>query len=42
MRDAKVNWQLVAYGNTVNSFTDPAAGNDNSKGAAYNEKADKL
>jgi dienelactone hydrolase len=41
MRDAKVDWQLVAYGNTVNSFTEPAAGNDNSKGAAYNEKADK-
>jgi dienelactone hydrolase len=41
MRDAKVDWQLVAYGNTVHSFTDPAAGNDNSKGAAYNEKADK-
>ena len=41
MRDAKVDWQLVAYGNTVHSFTDPSAGNDNSKGAAYNEKADK-
>jgi dienelactone hydrolase len=41
MRDAKVDWQLVAYGNTVHSFTDPAAGNDNFKGAAYNEKADK-
>ena len=41
MRDANVDWQLVAYGNTVHSFTDPAAGSDNSKGAAYNEKADK-
>jgi dienelactone hydrolase len=41
MRDAKVDWQLVSYGNTVHAFTDPAAGNDNSKGAAYNEKADK-
>lgn len=41
MRDAKVDWQLVAYGNTVHSFTDPGAGNDNSKGAAYNEKAEK-
>jgi dienelactone hydrolase len=41
MRDAKVDWQLVAYGNTVHSFTDPAAGNNNSRGAAYNEKADK-
>jgi dienelactone hydrolase len=41
MRDAKVDWQLVAYGNAVHSFTDKSAGNDNSKGAAYNEKADK-
>lgn len=41
MRKAKVDWQLVAYGNSVHSFTDWNAGNDNSKGAAYNEKADK-
>jgi dienelactone hydrolase len=41
MRDAKVDWELVAYGNAVHSFTDKSAGNDNSKGAAYNEKADK-
>ncbi len=41
MHDAKVDWQLVAYGNAVHSFTDWNAGNDNSKGAAYNEKADK-
>ncbi len=41
MRDAKVDWQLVSYGNAVHSFTNPGAGNDNSKGAAYNEKADK-
>jgi dienelactone hydrolase len=40
MRDAKVDWQLIAYGNAVHSFTDKGAGNDNSKGAAYNEKAD--
>ena len=40
MRDAKVDWQLVAYGGAVHSFTDKSAGNDNSKGAAYNEKAD--
>jgi len=40
MREAKVDWQLVAYGNTVHSFTDWNAGTDNSKGAAYNEKAD--
>jgi dienelactone hydrolase len=41
MRKAGVDWQLVAYGNSVHSFTDWNAGNDNSKGAAYNEKADK-
>jgi dienelactone hydrolase len=40
MRDAKVDWQLVSYGGAVHSFTEKAAGNDNSKGAAYNEKAD--
>ena len=41
MRDGKVDWQLVAYGNAVHSFTDRGAGNDNSKGSAYNEKADQ-
>ena len=40
MRDAKVDWQLVAYGNAVHSFTDKSAGNDNAKGAAYNAEAD--
>jgi dienelactone hydrolase len=40
MRDAKVDWQLVAYGNAVHSFTDRSAGNDASKGAAYNAAAD--
>jgi len=41
MRDAKADWQMVYYANAVHSFTDKEAGNDNSKGAAYNEKADK-
>jgi dienelactone hydrolase len=41
MRDAGVDWQLVAYGGAVHAFTVKAAGNDNSKGAAYNERADK-
>ena len=41
MRAAKVDWQLIQYGGAVHSFTQPMAGNDNSKGAAYNEKADK-
>jgi dienelactone hydrolase len=41
MRQAKVDWQLVAYGGAVHSFTDWNAGSDNSKGAAYNKKADE-
>jgi dienelactone hydrolase len=41
MRKAKVDWEMISYGNAVHSFTDWNAGNDNSKGAAYNEKADK-
>src|SRR5258706_3696201 len=40
MRKAGVDWQFVAYGGAVHSFTLKHAGNDNSKGAAYNEKAD--
>lgn len=41
MRSAKADWQMVYYANAVHSFTDKNAGNDNSKGAAYNEKAEK-
>lgn len=41
MRDAKLDWSLVAYGNSVHGFTQKQAGTDNSKGMAYNEKADK-
>jgi len=41
MRDNKVDWQLIAYGGAVHSFTQPMAGNDNSKGAAYNKAADQ-
>jgi dienelactone hydrolase len=41
MRDAGVDWQLVAYGGAVHSFTNPNAGSDKSRGAAYDEKADK-
>jgi dienelactone hydrolase len=40
MRKGGVDWQLIKYGGAVHSFTQPMAGNDNSKGAAYNEKAD--
>ncbi len=39
MRNAGVDWQMNIYGNAVHSFTNPAAGNDNSRGSAYNEKA---
>lgn len=41
MRDAKADWQMIYYANAVHSFTNPESGNDNSKGAAYNEKAAK-
>jgi dienelactone hydrolase len=41
MRVAKADWEMVYYANAVHSFTDKGAGTDNSKGAAYNEKADK-
>lgn len=41
MRDAKADWQMIYYANAVHSFTNPESGNDNSKGAAYNEKATK-
>ncbi len=41
MRTAKADWQLNVYANAVHAFTHKDAGNDNSKGAAYNEKADK-
>ena len=41
MQSAKADWELVAYGGAVHSFSNPTSGNDNSKGIAYNEKADK-
>ncbi len=41
MRKAKADWEMVYYANAVHAFTDKAAGSDNSKGTAYNEKADK-
>ena len=41
MRTAKADWQMVYYANSVHAFTHKDAGNDNSKGAAYNEKAAK-
>ena len=41
MRDAKVNYQINLYGGAVHAFTNPNAGDDPSKGAAYNAQADK-
>lgn len=41
MTDAGVNWQVIIYGGAVHSFTNPDSGTDPTKGAAYNEQADK-
>lgn len=41
MRESKADWQMIYYANAVHAFTDKNAGNDNSKGSAYNELADK-
>lgn len=41
MRAADVDWQLVKYSKAVHSFTNPDAGSDNAKGAAYNAVADR-
>ncbi|MBM9577649.1 dienelactone hydrolase family protein [Leptospira sp. 201903070] len=41
MRKAGADWQFISYGGAVHSFTIKEAGNDNSKGAAYNAKADR-
>lgn len=38
---AKVDWQMVYYSGAVHSFTQKMAGDDNSRGAAYNANADK-
>ena len=41
MKKGNVNYQFISYAGAVHSFTNTEAGNDPSKGAAYNEKADK-
>ncbi len=42
MRDAGVDWQVIVYGNTVHSFTNPAASNANRPGAVrYSAVADR-
>lgn len=40
LRKAGADWQMVFYGNAVHSFTNSSLDSDNSKGAAYNKKAD--
>jgi dienelactone hydrolase len=40
MVKANVNWQLVVYDEAVHGFTNPANGDDPSKGLAYNKEAD--
>lgn len=42
MRAGKVDWKLVSYPGAVHAFTNPGAGSDKAKGAAYNTEADKL
>lgn len=41
MTDAHVHWEMILYGGAVHAFTQKDAGNDPSKGAAYNAYADK-
>jgi dienelactone hydrolase len=41
MRAAGVDWQMVSYGGAVHAFTQKGAGNDPSKGMAYDERADR-
>jgi dienelactone hydrolase len=40
MKDAGVKYEFIAYPGAVHSFTQKGAGNDNSKGSAYNAEAD--
>ena len=41
MRAGGVDWQLVIYGGAVHAFTNPASGNDKSRGVAYDARADR-
>ena len=40
MTDSEADWQFVTFGGAVHAFTQKMAGDDISKGAAYNAKAD--
>lgn len=39
LRRAGADWQMVYYGGAVHSFSNPASGNDKTKGIAYNPAA---
>jgi len=39
MKQGNVDWQMILFGNTVHSFTNPEAGSDPGKGVAYNPQA---
>jgi len=41
LRRDKVDWQIVHYGNTVHSFTNPEADRRGLPALAYNERADR-
>ena len=41
MQTGKVDWTLIAYGNSVHGFTNPGNANVNAKGVGYNEDADR-
>lgn len=41
LNDAKVNYEFISYSGAVHSFTQKHSGDDITKGAAYNEQADK-
>jgi dienelactone hydrolase len=41
MRKAAVDYQIISYGGAVHAFTNPGAGNDKSRGVAYQPAADR-
>lgn len=41
MNAGSADWQMISYSGAVHGFTQKEAGTDNSKGVAYNEKADQ-
>ena len=41
MKNSQADWKMIYYANSVHAFTHKDAGSDNSKGVAYNQKADE-